>query len=54
MSDDEADFWPTTVIGTLKGFDGLMNLVLDDVKETMRGEIKSGFQHSVVLTTHPR
>ncbi|KIV82493.1 hypothetical protein PV11_04601 [Exophiala sideris] len=26
------------VIGTLKGFDGLMNLVLDDVKETMRDD----------------
>lgn len=26
------------VIGTLKGYDQLMNLVLDDVKETMRGE----------------
>lgn len=25
------------VIGTLKGYDQLMNLVLDDVKETMRG-----------------
>ncbi|EKV08967.1 Small nuclear ribonucleoprotein (LSM7), putative [Penicillium digitatum] len=26
------------VIGTLKGYDQLMNLVLDDVKETMRDE----------------
>lgn len=25
------------VVGTLKGFDQLMNLVLDDVKETLRG-----------------
>ena len=25
------------VVGTLKGYDQLMNLVLDDVKETMRG-----------------
>ena len=25
------------VVGTLKGFDQLMNLVLDDVKESMRG-----------------
>lgn len=25
------------VTGTLKGFDALMNLVLDDVSETMRG-----------------
>lgn len=27
-----------TVVGTLKGYDQLMNLVLDDVKETLRGE----------------
>jgi hypothetical protein len=27
----------STVIGTLKGFDQLMNVVLDDVKEVMRG-----------------
>lgn len=27
----------STVVGTLKGFDQLMNLVLDDVKESMRG-----------------
>ncbi|KAK7898117.1 U6 snRNP-associated protein Lsm7 [Exophiala xenobiotica] len=26
------------IIGTLKGYDQLMNLVLDDVKETMRGK----------------
>ena len=26
------------VVGTLKGYDQLMNLVLDDVQETMRGE----------------
>lgn len=26
------------VVGTLKGYDQLMNLVLDDVKETMRGK----------------
>lgn len=26
------------VTGTLKGFDQLMNLVLDNVKETTRGE----------------
>ena len=33
------DRWLTTdvVVGTLKGYDQLMNLVLDDVKETMRG-----------------
>lgn len=27
-----------TVMGTLKGYDQLMNLVLDDVKETLRGK----------------
>lgn len=26
------------VVGLLKGYDQLMNLVLDDVKESMRGE----------------
>lgn len=26
-----------TVVGTLKGYDQLMNLVLDDVKELLRG-----------------
>ncbi len=26
------------VTGTLKGYDALMNLVLDDVEEVMRGE----------------
>ena len=26
------------VVGMLKGFDQLMNLVLDDVQEVMRGE----------------
>lgn len=26
-----------SVVGTLKGYDQLMNLVLDDVKETLRG-----------------
>lgn len=29
--------WSPSVVGTLKGYDQLMNLVLDDVKETMRG-----------------
>lgn len=29
-----------TVTGTLKGYDQLMNLVLDEVKETMRGEFQ--------------
>lgn len=27
----------STVVGTLKGYDQLMNLVLDDVKENLRG-----------------
>ena len=29
--------WVGTVTGTLKGYDQLMNLVLDDVKEVLRG-----------------
>lgn len=29
----------STVVGILKGFDQLMNLVLDEVKETLRGKI---------------
>ena len=28
-----------TVTGTLKGYDALMNLVLDEGKEVMRGEL---------------
>lgn len=34
--DDDADW--CLVTGVLKGYDQLMNLVLDDVKETMRGK----------------
>lgn len=34
----------TAVIGTLKGYDALMNLVLDEVKETMRGKSHSSFE----------
>jgi small nuclear ribonucleoprotein (snRNP)-like protein len=30
-----------TVTGTLKGYDQLMNLVLDDVKELLRGMVHS-------------
>jgi hypothetical protein len=30
-----------TVTGTLKGYDALMNLVLDDVEEVMRGMFPS-------------
>ena len=48
LRDDEADFRPKIVIGTLKGYDGLMNLVLDDVKETMRGEINLNFSRMFV------
>jgi LSM domain len=34
--------WLTLVLlvtGTLKGYDALMNLVLDDVQEVLRGEL---------------
>lgn len=31
----------TTVTGKLKGYDQLMNLVLDDVKEVTRGELRA-------------
>ncbi len=40
------------VTGTLKGFDQLMNVVLDDVKEIMRGKSEpfgSSFSASLVL-----
>ena len=30
----------SAVIGTLKGYDQLMNLVLDDVKELLRGNLR--------------
>jgi U6 snRNA-associated Sm-like protein LSm7 len=33
-----ADFWGDIVTGILKGYDALMNLVLDDVQEVLRGE----------------
>jgi small nuclear ribonucleoprotein (snRNP)-like protein len=33
-----AEAYPLLVTGTLKGFDQLMNLVLDDVKELLRGK----------------
>lgn len=38
-----------TVTGILKGFDQLMNLVLDDVEETMRDP-----EDSEVMTTNTR
>lgn len=34
----EADASPRAVTGTLKGYDALMNLVLDDVSETLRDD----------------
>ena len=35
---DEADFkWVRKVTGALKGYDALMNLVLDEVEEVVRG-----------------
>ena len=34
----ESNRW-TRVVGVLKGYDQLMNLVLDDVKELLRGEV---------------
>lgn len=37
LEHDSADI-PPPVIGTLKGYDQLMNLVLDEVKEAMTGE----------------
>jgi U6 snRNA-associated Sm-like protein LSm7 len=33
----KANICESQVTGTLKGYDQLMNLVLDDVKEVMRG-----------------
>jgi len=30
-----------TVVGTLKGYDQLLNLVMDDLEETLRGELSS-------------
>jgi small nuclear ribonucleoprotein (snRNP)-like protein len=33
----EANIYESQVTGTLKGYDQLMNLVLDDVKEVIRG-----------------
>jgi small nuclear ribonucleoprotein (snRNP)-like protein len=44
LADDEA------VTGTLKGYDQLMNLVLDHVKETMRGRPSRCNKHILFLT----
>lgn len=38
------------VTGTLKGYDQLMNLVLDDVKESMRGKNTLQLFHGYSLT----
>lgn len=46
QEDNEADYGQT-VIGTLKGYDQLMNLVLDDVKELLRGT--QNFQTVVII-----
>jgi small nuclear ribonucleoprotein (snRNP)-like protein len=41
----------TTVIGTLKGYDQLMNLVLDEVKEAMTGMSSVALHLCLVLTS---
>jgi small nuclear ribonucleoprotein (snRNP)-like protein len=41
-----------TVTGTLKGYDQLMNLVLDDVKEITRGMSYPPTLHLSTLTSH--
>lgn len=33
---------PLSVVGTLKGYDQLLNLVMDDLEETLRGRQSSG------------
>lgn len=38
------------VTGTLKGYDALMNLVLDDVQEVMRGELIPRLPHGLSLS----
>jgi small nuclear ribonucleoprotein (snRNP)-like protein len=35
------------VIGTLKGYDQLMNLVLDEVKEALTGMLTPGFIRAI-------
>lgn len=39
--------WLRTVVGTLKGYDQLMNLVLDDAQELLRGIDGSVFNNSL-------
>lgn len=41
--------WLRTVVGTLKGYDQLMNLVLDDVQELLRGMNGSVFNNKVFI-----
>lgn len=41
-----------TVTGTLKGYDQLMNLVLDNVKETMRGESQVSYLNLVSASSY--
>ena len=41
-----------SVTGTLKGYDQLMNLVLDDVKETMRGRPYLELQKKLMLIVY--
>jgi U6 snRNA-associated Sm-like protein LSm7 len=38
LKKNEADSYAWTVTGTLKGYDALMNLVLDDVDEVVRDD----------------
>ena len=38
------------VVGTLEGYDQLMNLVLDHVKETLRGRLSVGLADVRFLT----
>ena len=40
----------TTVIGTLKGYDQLMNLVLDEVKEALTGMLSANMRDEAWLT----
>lgn len=41
----------TTVTGTLKGYDALMNLVLDDVQEAVRGKLLPPLPFSAQCTS---
>ena len=44
---------PLIVVGTLKGYDQLMNLVLDEVRETLRGMSPSPFDAQFFSDTFP-